>query len=407
MFLTKITLVGIESYLGSDYLSLLIHAPALKELTTFAIDFSFEDLELLHATLPRLCSVRFDSLELRNSNFPENVQPALGIISFAVTGYTVVRMETEQKLFKYIGEKYPNLCDLAYDADNLVIRDDTDEECVYKEGWLPLMKSLGPQLKRLSINPEHDIEDLLDVLDGCQIDEFNLRYQTGQMALEKLGKSNPAKYFKSLKLYGVQCLRFGWLRNMSMLTELYVHYGRNPKGDSIIQLNDVVNVCGDRLESLKLSYVDIKFDDLLTHDAVYPIKRLELEMVHLPPDIDAYISYSFPSLRTLKFNKCKLSGRHLILPNIHLYYLEIRESLPNNDGGVLVKTLNDNQKRFHSVRHNIYECTSFERDFAFQDVATYPSIVSSPFDENQPQHIPFLTLVCHSLQTLFILNDSY
>jgi hypothetical protein len=91
-----------------------------------------------------------------------------------------------------------------------------------------------------------------------------------------------------------------WLKSFTMLTELTLHF---PYHFEIAQrhrldITQLLSIVGDRLETLRLYSLQLKFDT----NAIpkYPLKNLTLFKVTLTPKADLFITQSFPSLETNK-----------------------------------------------------------------------------------------------------------
>jgi hypothetical protein len=200
------------------------------------------------------------------------------------------------------------------------------------------------------------------------------------------------------------------LNLMKMLKEIdFVgHYD----GMETAYFNDLVNMFGENLESLKITHLELKCRQINAKNGVplvYPqIKKLELNGVCFSSDIGTFISRSFPHLHTLKFKECfkseyydtKKEGYFIMIPNVDLCHLQIIDTFGPDDY-VIVVTLCDNKRRMYTTKSGkIIDRYAMENHFGLRDSAIFPPTVSMDYDKKPVT--PIVTIICNSLKDIFL-----
>jgi hypothetical protein len=226
-------------------------------------------------------------------------------------------------------------------------------------------------------------------------------------AITLLPELNLVKHLESLKIKGPWCRNYEWLEPMVMLTELEVDMDNSLD----IGITDIVTMCGPHLQSIICKSGKVSFDVNPQNETVpvfNQIKKFEFYNAELPANIGAIIARFFPQVHTLKFNDCfnreKFEGDevHFILPDRNLRSLQVLDEF-GSDRYILVLTLCDNKRRLYTATGAEEAPFSvFEERFGLYDLAVYPPPIS--MDYGTKLTAPFMTVVCHSLKDICILD---
>ncbi|KAI8881436.1 hypothetical protein K501DRAFT_274594 [Backusella circina FSU 941] len=409
--LTSIAMEGEEGQPADDFIAILGNAPALRILDMSQYYLSLQDLELLHRVAPHLVSLVLESIEFDCTSLPLNIVSAYTVKTLKLNSSRVYTANSSIPHLEYISKKYTQLNEFSYDVRSFDY-EEIELEAQYKAATAHYMKILGAQLQTLSLNLDSEGVNPFatfdfDVLDRgqCQIRKLSLGHEIRPSMLHQLVQTTQIRYIQSLTInHLLDCTSLEWLKPFMMLKELTLHFpyffqiGQRQRFD----LTQLLGILGDKLETLRLYSLNLKFDTNTLHQ--YPLKNLTLFKVTLPPKTDTFITQSFPHLRSLKFERCFWYGRSFTLPNTNLSYLEITDKFPREDRHILVITLNDNKRRLYSANVKPFYFISSRHDVP-KDRFAYPSISSEPFDGCAG--VPFLTFVCNSLYTFFTMNSMY
>jgi hypothetical protein len=409
--LTKIAMEGEGGQPVDGFIRLLGNAPALRMLDMSQYYISLDDLELLHKTAPHLTSLVLETIGFDCTYLPSNIEPASTVKVLKINSSSLYAGDDSITHLQYVMKKYTNLTEFSYDIISFDY-DETEFETRYKASIASYMKVLGPQLHTLSLHLESERPNPFatfdfDALDKgqCQIRNLSLGHEIRSSMLDQLVQTSQVNYIQSLTINVlIDCSGLDWLESFTMLTELTLHF---PYHFEIAQrhrldITQLLAVLGDRLETLRLYSLQLKFDT----NAIpkYPLKNLTLFKVTLTPKADMFITQSFPHLRSLKFERCYWFGRSFSLPNTNLSHLEITDKFPKDDQHILVITLNNNARRLYTAGVKPFHFISSRHDVP-KDRFMYPSISSQPFDECTSA--PFLTVVCNSVYNFFTMNSMF
>jgi hypothetical protein len=133
------------------------------------------------------------------------------------------------------------------------------------------------------------------------------------------------------------------------------------------------------------------------------VKHLSFKVVTLPNGIDTFISQSFSQLSRLKFEHCTFESKKLTLLNTKLNYFELEDKFPEENGDVEVITKNNNEKRRYKPIRSL-------QIYRHIDILDMLNSSMNGYVESLPgdgiRSLPYFSLVCNSLQDIFLLNAS-
>ncbi|KAI8890520.1 hypothetical protein K501DRAFT_265973 [Backusella circina FSU 941] len=405
------TELGIPSRL---LISLLTNAPNLKEISMSAFGVSFDDMELLHATLPLLHSVELGCTLLMDRRLPANILPATHIRTFTLEAPdSTVGVQTQW--LRYIRLKYTNLHKYGFGNPFSWPSDGHHVERLQRQELTPVIKGFGSKLKTLQLRLKKYDLNLFQVLDegDCRLDNVKMYLRTQDFSiLDALARSNQAKYIHTLRLNLLELKSdcFGWLRELTALNRLTLecnfkttsvleNTGSSREGDrEKIQLCNLLDCSSDTLKSLSISNAQLCISS--GHERVYSLSELDLTMVKVPETMDQFIVQSFPSLRALKLSFCGLNGRSFNLTGLHLSVVEISEGIVFKNTHILV--VSDKEKRWYTAEQSLRTRSFCKRYIDEGDSVVYPASRSVPFDRwKGPKGMVF---TCASVNKLIILS---
>jgi hypothetical protein len=401
--LTTLTIYGKMGHSGSCFIDLLANAPCLKSLIISFYSFTLSDFERLHENVPSLVSLSIENADINCNTAPLAIQAASTMRIFHLKPSSVYPGRQEITLLQYLGKKYPNLCEFSHGVYVL-----NEQECsterVLNDGYASMMGALGPKLKAFAlIYYDMDIYPF-KVMDrvGCRINQLTLSY-VGDRAMTQLAESSQADSIQTLTLTALlEFTTLKWLKEFKALKELTLSFPDPGENERFQNINmDELNGIGNTLETLRLDVVHLTCMSILTPPPQYPLlKTLILRSVWLPAEFSHFINNTLAHLRNLVLDHCIWTVDQLALPDIDLACLKIIEDL-EQDERILVHTLNNDETRWYSAKP-IKNILYYENQFDTGDLAVYPAMSSLPFDAFEGD--PFITLVCHSVNNVFIVN---
>lgn len=399
--LETIIISGTDYDLETKFITLLANAPCLTTLSMSDFSLGMLDIELLHETVPLLHTLILDDGQLTYHRPPDTIKPAPAMTKLVLKSIPVLFVENEIWLLHYISLKYPNLTELSYDV-MCMNQEEGDMEKFYSEGFMHLAQTYRAQLKKLALIFEYPDEDPFKMMDdaNCQIQELMLGHVIRLPLLERLSRSNQARFIQALTVdYILDTSNLEWLKEFTSLKELslYHPYQGPVTQRKVIQLKRLLEMVGHTLEKLKLRTHHVEFD---TTHRQYQLKHLSFDWTSLPDKIDAFISKTLPHLHTLKFKRCIFAERSFLLPSINLRHFQMVDSFPQKGGYVSVTTLTNDEERWYTAKPTY----SWDR-LGSNEPRDFPAILSHPFDEMSGS--PSFSLVCHSLKKIFVVNTIY
>ncbi|KAI8885287.1 hypothetical protein K501DRAFT_270864 [Backusella circina FSU 941] len=387
-----------------NFIELMANAPALTTLNISGFQFSLLDLESLHTKLPLLRSLTLESIEIDCSILPSKIQttPSMRILNIDTT--SMLKGEEEVNLFQYITTKYTQLLELSFDKmlgstmSNAVIK-----KSLNNNTSTAFMEQLGSKLEAISLGSGRQDLNPFEMLDDGVL--LIRKIGADKPLLQQITRLNIARCVHTLTVNHLNhCIDLGWLKEFSVLKELTLFNigGELSRRRRMIKPSDLLKNLGESIEILHLCGLKLTNDFSVVHQ--HPLKSISFENVTLAPQLDGFISQSFPKLHTLIFEFCHIGGRSLILPNIDLSYFRIIEKLPISDTAMLVISLNNNERTwyFANPKIDISFCTDY---FSYADTSVYPAITSLPYDKYSGT--PYMTLACNSLNNFFMINSVY
>ncbi|KAI8884043.1 hypothetical protein K501DRAFT_332943 [Backusella circina FSU 941] len=402
--LTKLSIQWDDSKCTKSLVDLLENAPALTTLSVTGSNLTLLDLEVLHRNVPLLKSLGVYDSQMECEVFPYDCEPAIHITHVDFTSIRVDTSREEVSLLLYFRKKYPNLVDFSY---SLVVFDDFEFESEegYHEGFLPLMESLGTQLTAFKFGLTVESVFPFDLLDeaGIKLKKLTLGLIIEEPALDELVQSCQPLYIQTLVThYILDYSNLKWINEFMNLRELYMAQPFTTEDliDKTLDLDELLGVLGHKLRVLSVRGVVLTFN--LMKIRKYRLEEFSLDMTCLSPQLDTFISQSFPELRSLSLKTWNWCNEAFILPNINLSYLEISDRRLKDADKILVITLNKNERRWYSAKQK-YDTKYTKRHFNYNDAPMYPAISSFAFDKHKGR--PYITFVCNSLHTLFIMNS--
>jgi hypothetical protein len=401
--LTNLSIHWDDDKCDKAIVDLLENAPALTTLNITGADFNLIDLETLHRNVPLLKSLGVYDSQMECEFFPYDCDPAPHITHIDFTSIGVDSSTDEVSLLHYFLRKYPNMVDFSY---SLVVFDEFEyaSEEGYNKGLLPLMESLGTQLTTFKFGLTAESVFPFDLLDeaGCKLKKLTLGLIVEEPALDELVRSCQPLYLQTLIThYILDYSDLEWINEFMNLRELHMAkpFTTEDLIDKTLDLDELLGVLGHKLEVLSVRGVVLTFN--LMKIQKYRLKSFSVDSECLTPQLDTFISQSFPELRSLTFKTCRWNNDAFILPNINLSYLEIKDRRLKDAEKILIITLKDNERRWYSAKQK-YDTKHTKKHFTYNDAPMFPAISSLPFDKHKGK--PYMTLVCNSLRNLFIIN---
>jgi hypothetical protein len=399
---------------GRLLISLLTNAPNLKEISMSAFGISFDDMELLHATLPSLSSVDLGCTLLMDRRLPANILPATHIRVFTLEAPdSTISIQTQW--LRYIRLKYTHLVKYGFGNPFSWPSDDHLTETFQTQELTPLVKGFGHKLKTLQLRLKKYDSRLFKLLDegACRLEDLKLHLRTRDFSiLHALAQSYQAKCIHTLRLnlFELDGDCFGWLKELTAIKKLTLecHYkttsalenGGSSKQDERekIHLNQLLDSSSQTLESLTITNAQLLISS--KHKGVYSLSELDLSMVKIPETMDQCIMQCFPHLHSLRLSFCGLSGRSFHLKGLHFATVEISEGISFKNTYILLET--NKEKRWFAAEQSLRTRSFCKRYIDESDSVVYPASRSIPFERwSGPKGMSF---TCASVNKLTILS---
>jgi hypothetical protein len=383
-------------------IDLFQNAPFLTRLELQSYKVSFSRLETIHSALIHLRSLLISNSLFHDidDGYNDNIMPATSLTTLELKLYYIQpdNLWTRTNILNYIRKKYPALSSLTYRSPANWTSHDPNIGGLNEIAWKPLLHQLGPQLKKIQVDYDGYIDQFFRELDdaGCQIKYLRIGSFPAKLFEEMMLPSNQLHFIQTLVLdipteFVVTC--FDWLKQCAVLKKLKLCGPR--KGT--LDLYSILENCPPLLDTLSFEDVSVQIDP--HHPNVYhQIKTLSLYESKLPYEFDAFILHCLPKLSKLKLKYCDLLSRTFDLKDMNLacFYFEDQFHLGKNN--ILVSTLCDDQKRWHSLigedfkKINIIDtkigsCSPRELRVSVCPASTF-------------KIRPELTLICHSVKKL-------
>ncbi|KAI8881951.1 hypothetical protein K501DRAFT_334335 [Backusella circina FSU 941] len=389
----KLTTLDIDDF--KNIIPHLKNAPALRHLSLHRSSLCSDNLDTIHKFLPKLNRLRLVGVFLDSLIFDRNLEPAASLTALVLDNVIMNNRPTRIDLLVYISMKYPNMTELICDFFNNGLNSGEIEN-QRKHGWMPLFKSLGPQLNRLRLS--YPMSHLFETLDefGCKIRQLeigSLEYST----LASIVKSQQLHYIQDLTLKNIKFQSFHWLSQLKVLKSLKVVLRKEIKYPVPIYLNDILDNAPSTLRSLYLGMMALKIDPDYT--GVSDIESLTLFYVCLPEGIDIFLSHHFPKLSKLTLENARGFENVLHLPTLNLSYFGYYDICFHDEKNVLVATADNNERRIYSANRSIEDKMTGNQYKTFY-CQLYTSHKSRMADESDAK--PWFSLYCNSLDYISI-----
>jgi hypothetical protein len=376
-----------------EFIPLLASAPYLEKLKIANLRVTIDDLDSLHISLPYLQSLWLQAPQLRGGRPSTMVLPAASLRVLKVESLDVFFIQTQIALLQYASEKYTNLKELSYSSACFDFREE-EMRILCRNGWIPLFMALGSGLKSVCIDSNGLPANIYQILDGvgCHLDGLYLEESTLRETLEGFKQSRQIKHIRTLVLtnHGIGYTGFGWLTGMVQLKELKV----NCVYDTIIQFDVLLQACPDTVESLSIENGKLEIGHAIHHTSF--IKSLSFSRLYLPETMDVFISDHFHRLNALKLDNCQLYRRCFVLPMADLNYFELLDYFPPNRHSILVKTLNNDRKYWHTTKNRRIAYVDPQE----HDATPHANVRTIPYDDFVTT--PFMTLTCNSIKDIVV-----
>jgi hypothetical protein len=378
------------------------NAPFLTRLELHDYKVSFSRLETIHSGLIHLQTLLISPTVFQDidDEYNDNIMPATSLTTLELKLYSIQpdNLWTRTNILNYIRKKYPALSSLTYRSPVDQSSHDSNIGGLSKIAWKPLLHQLGPQLKKIQVDYDGYIDQFFQELDdaGCQIKYLRIGSFPAKLFEDMMLPSNQLHFIQTLVLdipTEVMVTCFDWLKQCAVLKKLKLCGPR--KGT--LDLYSILDNCPPLLDTLSFEDASVQIDPHHPN-AYHQIKTLSLYESKLPYEFDAFISQCLPKLSKLKLNDCDLLSRTFDLHSMDLDYFYFEDRFYLGKNNILVSTLCDDQKRWHSLSGDefnkmtsidakIGSCSPRELRVSVRPASTF-------------KIRPELTLICHSVKKL-------
>ncbi|KAI8885798.1 hypothetical protein K501DRAFT_284090 [Backusella circina FSU 941] len=378
--------------------------PALEHLTLASGYLSVNDCEILHRNLPSITFFKLDNVKLTHwpfgiferlimeeePNFDE-IEPATFIttIQWHFSVYNEERMDTYNQWCEYMSKKYTNLnkislWDIESDEEEAEFIDD-----IFRDGVLPFFRVNAQHLKWLEINCVPTGIDIFEELDrfGCRIEHLEVDPISTVSMFENLGRSNQAKFIKSLSLSNITIKCVTLIENFTALTTLSLAGDLGPEEQLRINLTELLDSLPHTVKVLNISDFGLDFNGTDIH--ANSVESVYIACCEIKEDLIKAISGGFPNLTNLSLSGNVQSNLKLPLPTHHLSHFFISGPGSQNNHYLSVTSDRHKEPRYYTIGHNKPETVIFPH--------CLQKVVSIPYKRLGKK--PVFSLECASVTT--------
>jgi hypothetical protein len=435
-----------------NFMNLLLrYVPYLKTIHVSLTTIPLNMFEALHQALPSLESLNLTSTKLIDADVPETVEPAKALKVLDVS-FSSDKLSTQIKYLQYARKKYPNLTTLEYSSHDLEKTSAQGAKRFYKEGLIPLLKQLLPQLQCHNVKMEDIPQVVIDMLDQIKLrqkffqleftkkltinlvmklmskieDDYqpqgsNIGFQNVMENREyaRLYNADRLKYIKNLTLsyddpFDLKVLKgFTSLEGLELQLNSFAYDSNLP----VLDFNQLVENMPDTVEYLEVRSMPIQFE-VRPNQKCRNMKRLDLIGVYCDRGIDDLIAEYFPNLSRLAFDGVRLCQAKFDLSNLNLSHLLVkRPYYLRNDGWIEKRELNVVISRYTSRRHDSRRekriwCVDGEvgwiKDIGcsagYSDAGVYPHVRNMPYVKGKGGPKPTLIFELGSVSNVVVNN---
>jgi hypothetical protein len=390
----NLTNLQVEDF-DHDIVSVLKNAPNLLSLSLTTYISSFNTLNTIHKSAPRLQHLKLRTIDMKNTSL-DNVDPS-PVESLTERVFDEVETDNDTTLLnilKYITMKYISLTKLKFcisQRNRLMYNDIVD---LNQSGLDPLFKKLGHQLKTLGLGG-NTFEQQFSSLDdsGCRIKHITINCKTSTI-LFQLAASNQTSCIQTLVLEAMNSGSLLALTKFKSLVRLKLDANFTHKKDYAVSFPNILKYAPPTLKSLSISSSLLAIDSNYEYVS-HSIEKVSLSLIDLPNDIDAFLSRCIPNISYLKLEYCGMVGKTLNLAKLDLYKFRIIDQFEGHalSNRMMVLTLGNHGRGWCDIggQVNIEFIDKLVRAF-------YTPFKTWPIEDIDTE--PAFTLICSSLKNI-------
>jgi hypothetical protein len=397
---SNLTTLAVDcSFFGNGIFKYLKNAPHLLHLTLIRCQVTFALLEKLHSSLTRLASLTLNAANLPPSGHPVLYRPSTSLTSFSIS-FHYGGIEGPVKILEYVKKKYTHLSQLGVDYDWREDLSKSHELQIVRDGILPIVRSLGPQLTSLNIGGTIMNPDFFKTLHSLGL--YNLKLMiSSNFSLFRQFNFTHYDTWKVIRELTIDVMFDSHLESLVYLKRLlvlklkyrkvFIEYGGLE--DLTFDLPDLFGLCPLSLQELQVVGFQIKCTS--PPERMLGIKTLEISSAYVHQDVYANIALYLPKLRFLTLKYEYPIEDIISLENLYLSFLSVEVK---TNGHIEVVTLVNNQHLYYPLVSQLEQVSLFDDP---RTIFEYGSIKNIPKDSLPAPSL--IKLTCGSINTL-ILN---
>jgi hypothetical protein len=342
--------------ISNAFAHLLENSPNIKTLKILKSLMLLETLEIIHTNLPLLESLFLNDVRIISDRAPEHITPVVTLKKLSFHD-EMPWSRLEACWLEYVCRKYPNLFYLTLSVTPVCLDAWTPEEVSVftKEGILPILSSVGPQLKQLKIYGNTLEPSLFKYMDsiGCRIKELDVNNLYNTMPIYPLLLSDQCKYIQSLTLRDLVLFDFGLLKNkLPVLKSLELFLVKHLTDfadvpNKTMDLGLLLEQCPDTLESVLISGAELICEPRIKEEEhTFRLKKLVVGEPQFHKGMSKFLSKRCSELTTIIMYNCGLNDIVLKLPGHRLSLFEVNQSRP--DYPIALQVSMGNRTQFYS-----------------------------------------------------------
>ncbi|KAI8883322.1 hypothetical protein K501DRAFT_314505 [Backusella circina FSU 941] len=390
------------------FAQLLNNAPNIKTLKIVKSLMLLEALEKIHANLPSLESLSLHDVRIISTHTPAEITPAANLKELSFHD-EMPWSRLEACWLEYVYRKYPNLLHLTLSVTPVDLDAWTLEEATVftREDIMPIVRCLGPRLKRLKIYGNTLAPTVFEDMDsiGCQIMELDVNNLYKSMTIYPLVLSNQCRYIQSLSLRDLVMFDFELLgKELPVLKDLELFFKKglthpDEVVDKRLDLGLLLEHCPNTLVSVLISGTELTCKSYREEKRVFELKKLVVGEPWFHEEMSEFLSTCCPKLTTLILYNCGLNDIVLKLPNHKLSLFEVNQSRP--DYIIALQVTIGTKSRFYSSDTKLPGV--FNTQWGLDNVEPPELAAIKAISYKLPLFgVPFIELECASVFNLII-----
>jgi hypothetical protein len=276
-------------------------------------------------------------------------------------------------------KKYTSVTEIDFHELELDRYKPSEIKYIYLNGYLDLLKLIGPTRHELTLRHVPEDVDPFEVLDAVdsKLKQIRLYRCESEAILQDLFRSNQSNYVQVLVLTDTNIDSIHLIKYMTSLTQLSVDF--TDKDAPPLHLVDCLASCPDNLKTLSLHCPNlVAKSSIMTLDS---IERLNIDCAILTSELGDIISQSFPNLVKLELFFKYLENTNITIKSPRFqhatFYKDKCRSIRDDKYGLSFKSADQTETLHYLYDELAWKCVQFE------DIQHLPALFFTSFTKQK------------------------